>query len=98
MFQNMRLIILFDMFLNSSFKMTSSFVNIAGTTASASEFNTKKDFKSSLNFFNCHVAAFFEAITLQEVCILYFISTITIQCSCQYSKIKLLYIMLLKFV
>ena len=33
MFKNMRLVILFDMFLNLSFKMT-SFANIARTTAS----------------------------------------------------------------
>ena len=37
MFKNMRLAILFDMFLNPSFKMT-SFANIARTTASSSEF------------------------------------------------------------
>ena len=33
MFKNMRLIILFDMLLNPSFKMTASFANIARTTA-----------------------------------------------------------------
>ena len=42
MFKNMRLVILFDMFLNPSFKMTTSFANIARTTAS-----TSKDFKST---------------------------------------------------
>ena len=34
MFKNMRRVILFDMLLNPSFKMTTSFVNIARTTAS----------------------------------------------------------------
>ena len=38
MFKNMGLVILFDMFLNPSFKMTTSFANIARTTASASKF------------------------------------------------------------
>ena len=38
MFKNMRLVILFDMFLNPSFKMTTSFANIARTTASTSKF------------------------------------------------------------
>ena len=37
MFENMRLVILFDMFLNPSFKMT-SFVNIPRTKASTSKF------------------------------------------------------------
>ena len=37
MFKNMRLVILFDMFLNPSFKMTTSFVNIARTAASTSK-------------------------------------------------------------
>ena len=37
MFKNMRLVILFDMLLNPSFKMTTSFVNIARTTASTSK-------------------------------------------------------------
>ena len=37
MFKNMRLVILFDMLLNPSFKMT-SFANIARTTASTSKF------------------------------------------------------------
>ena len=36
MFENMRLVILFDMLFNPSFKMTTSFTNIARTTASAS--------------------------------------------------------------
>ena len=34
MLKNMRLVILFDMFPNPSFKMTTSFANIATTTAS----------------------------------------------------------------
>ena len=34
MFENMRLVIFFDMLLNPSFKMTRSFANIARTTAS----------------------------------------------------------------
>ena len=38
MFKNMRLVVLFDMFLNPSFKMTTGFANIARTTASTSEF------------------------------------------------------------
>ena len=49
MFKNMRLVILFDMLLNPSFKMTSSFANIARTTASTSKYiyiYIRKDFKS----------------------------------------------------
>ena len=46
MFTNMRLVILFDILLNPSFKMTTSFANIARTTASTSKFITRKDFKS----------------------------------------------------
>ena len=38
MFRNMRLVILFDIFLNRSFKMTSSFANLARTAASTSKF------------------------------------------------------------
>ena len=38
MFKNMRLVILFDMLLNPSLKMTASFANIARTTASSSKF------------------------------------------------------------
>ena len=34
----MRLVILFDMFLNPSFKMATSFANVARTTASTSKF------------------------------------------------------------
>ena len=36
MFKNMRLVILFDMLFSASFKMTTSFTNIARTTASTS--------------------------------------------------------------
>ena len=45
----MRLFILFGMFLNPSFKMMTSFANIARTTTSTSKVNlyTRKDFKSS---------------------------------------------------
>ena len=38
MFKNMELVIIFDMFLNSSFKMTTGFANIARTAASTSKF------------------------------------------------------------
>ena len=37
MFKNMRLIIIFDIFLSPSFKMTTSFANIARTTVSTSD-------------------------------------------------------------
>ena len=46
MFSNVRLVILFLMLLNPSFKMTTSFTNIARTTASTSKLYTRKDFKS----------------------------------------------------
>ena len=38
MFKNMRLVILFDMLLNPSFKVTTDSANIARTTASTSKF------------------------------------------------------------
>ena len=38
MFKNMRLVILFGMFLNPSFKMTTTFTNVARTTANTSKF------------------------------------------------------------
>ena len=38
MFENMRLVILFDILLSPSFKMRTSFVNIARTAASTSKF------------------------------------------------------------
>ena len=48
MFKNMRLVILFDMLLNPSFKMTTSFANVARTTQLAQvNLYTSKDFKSS---------------------------------------------------
>ena len=37
-FKVLRLLILFNMLLNPSFKMMTSFANIAGTTASASKY------------------------------------------------------------
>ena len=47
MFKNMRLIIHFDMLLNTSFKMATSFANVARTAASTSKFIcTRIDFKS----------------------------------------------------
>ena len=48
MFKNMRFIILFDMFLNPSFKMMASFVNVA-STLQLTQVNlyTRKGFKSS---------------------------------------------------
>ena len=42
----MRLVILFDMPLNPSFEMTTSFANIAGAAASAINLYTRNDFKS----------------------------------------------------
>ena len=38
MFKNMRLVILFDMFLNLSFKMATRFLNMARITAGTSKF------------------------------------------------------------
>ena len=38
MFKNTRLVILFDMLLNPSFKMTRLFANVARTAASTSKF------------------------------------------------------------
>ena len=38
MFKNMRLVILIDFFPNPSFKMETSFTNVARTTASTSKF------------------------------------------------------------
>ena len=38
MFKNMRLVILFNMLFNPSIKMTTTFANIARTTASKSKF------------------------------------------------------------
>ena len=38
MFKNIKLVLLFDMFLNPGFKMTTSFANVAGTAASTCKF------------------------------------------------------------
>ena len=38
MFKNMKLVILFNMFLNPSFKMTTCYADVARTTASTSKF------------------------------------------------------------
>ena len=38
MFKSMRIVILFDMFFNPSFKMMTSFSNITKTTASTNRF------------------------------------------------------------
>ena len=46
MFKNVRLVILFDMLLNPSFRKTTSFGNSARTTASRCKCYTRKDFKS----------------------------------------------------
>ena len=43
MFKNMRLVIVFDMLLNPSFKMTTSFANVARTAASTSKFIWEQD-------------------------------------------------------
>ena len=44
MFKNMRVVILFDMFLNPNFKMMTSFPNVARTTASTSKFISQGKF------------------------------------------------------
>ena len=48
MFKSMRLVILFDMLLNASFKMTTSFVNIARTTASTNKCICIRNYLKSL--------------------------------------------------
>ena len=46
MFKNMRLVIVFDMFLNRSFKLMTSFANIAITTELAQvNLHIRNDFK-----------------------------------------------------
>ena len=50
MFKNIRLIILFDMLFNPSFKMTTIFTNVARTTASTSKFIYWKRFKIVRNW------------------------------------------------
>ena len=46
MFKNTRLVILFDMLVNPSFKVTRSFANIARTTASTSKLIYQERFRS----------------------------------------------------
>ena len=46
-FKTVRLVILFDMFLNPCFKIITSFANIARTAARKSKLCTRKDFKLS---------------------------------------------------
>ena len=46
MFKKMRFVILFEMLLNPSFKMMTSFAYIARTKASTSKFIYKEHFKS----------------------------------------------------
>ena len=50
MFKNMRLVILFDMLLSPSFKMITSFANIARNTASTSKFIYLERFQISRNW------------------------------------------------
>ena len=50
LFKNIRLAILFDMLLNPSFKVTTSFANIATTTASTSKFIYKERFQIIRNW------------------------------------------------
>ena len=56
MFKNMRLLILSDMFLNPSFKMATSFANIARTTPSTSKFIYQENSKLS------GIGSFYETI------------------------------------
>ena len=51
MFENMRLVKIFDKLLNPRFKMTTTFVNIAGTTAGTSKFIYQERFKIIRNWF-----------------------------------------------
>ena len=50
MFKNMRLAILFNMLLNPSFNMTTSFANVAKTTANTSKFIYYERFEVLLIF------------------------------------------------
>ena len=50
MFKNIGLVIFFDMFLNPSFKMTTSFANIAGIAASTSKFIYQERFQIIRNW------------------------------------------------
>ena len=59
MFKNMRLVILFDMFLKPSFKMMTSFTNIARTAASTSKDPISNDLDSFLVYkFTCASCSF----------------------------------------
>ena len=61
MFKNMRLIILFDMLFNPSFKMTTIFANVARTTASTSKFIYWERFQIVRNWaFICKIIFNFE--------------------------------------
>ena len=52
MFKNVRLAILFDMLPNPSFKMTTSFADIARTTASTSKYIYYNHLHNILRLFN----------------------------------------------
>ena len=59
----MRLVTLFDMLLNPSFKMTTGFTNVARTTASTSKFIYYKRFQILRNWvFICKIIFNFELI------------------------------------
>ena len=59
----MRLVILLDMLLNPSFKMTTGFANVARTTASTSKFIYKERFQIIRNWvFICKIIFNFERI------------------------------------
>ena len=50
MFKSMRVVILFAMFLNPSFKMTTSFANVARTTVNTSKFIYQEKFQIIRNW------------------------------------------------
>ena len=59
----MRLVILLDMLLNPSFKMTTGFANVVRTTASTSKFIYKERFQIIRNWvFICKIIFNFERI------------------------------------
>ena len=61
MFKNMRLVILFDMLHNPSFKMTASLANIARTTGSTRKFIYYERFQIIRNWvFICRIILNFE--------------------------------------
>ena len=61
MFKNMRLVILFDMLVNPSFKMTTSFANVARTVACTSKFIYQERFQIIRNWvFTCKIILNFE--------------------------------------